>query len=209
MRVFFLSFLFLLAAACTLTGPDRADLYVYLFNIGVLDDATVDLKESSLSVNGEEHSLEYVLREKGFYLTTVDIPFDTTDLLLTVNATIVTEEQTVTASFSARPVVLFHDITGFETSTILDDNAYLLLDLEKERVFAVEEPVRVSGGISQEGSVVTLSFEGYEMKVPVYNGEFLFYLPRPFERYDVDVSFDDMSTSLTLEEGRDEYEVAF
>ncbi|PLV56655.1 hypothetical protein [Thermotoga sp. SG1] len=209
MRVFFLSFLLLLAAACALTGPDRADLYVYLFNIGVPDGATVDLEESSLSVNGKEYSLEFVLREKGFYLTTVDIPFDTKDLLLDVNATVVTEEQTMTVSFSANPVVLFHEIGEFETTTILEDNTYLLLDLENKRVFAVEDPVRVSGEISQERSVVTLTFDDYEMKVPVYNGEFLFYPPRPFEIYDVNVFFDDMSTSLTLEEGRDEYEVTF
>lgn len=209
MRVLLPSFLLLLAVGCTLMSPGKADLYVYLFNVGTGESVTVDLEKSHLSVNGKEYKLEDILANEGVLLTTVDIPFDLSDFDLTVAATIVFDEQTEEVSFKTTPVVLYHSAGTFGTDTVLKSNAYLLFDLENERIFAVENPVKLYGEHTSEGSVVTLNFEGYEMKVPVYNGGFLFYLPEADERYDVDVFFDDESTSLTVQEGRDEYEVAF
>ena len=202
LRVLPFLLILLLVTGCSLIGPSKADLYLYLFNVGT--DDTVDLK-SIVSVNGKENTLERILGEKGAYFTTVDIPFDTASLVLTVEATI--DEEMV--SFTTTPMVLFHESAGLSTSTILEDNAYLLLDLENKRVFAVEDPVKVYGELSNEGSVVTLSFEDYVMKVPVCDGEFLFYLPRPDGSYGVDVSFNSEPTSLTIEEGRENYEVTF
>jgi hypothetical protein len=209
-RVLLPAFLLLLAVGCALVSPGKADLYVYLFNVGTDENATVDLESSYLSVNGKEYTLEDVLaNDEGVFLTTVDIPFDLSDFELTVAATIVFDEQTKEVSFKTTPVVLYHSAGKFSTDTVLKSNAYQLLDLENKKIFAVEDPVKVYGELTSEGSVVTLSFGEYEMKVPVYNGEFLFYLPGTDESYDVDVFFDSDSTSLTIQEGRDEYEVAF
>ena len=209
MRVLLPAFLLLLAVGCALVSPGKADLYVYLFNVGTDENATVDLESSYLSVNGKEYTLEDVLANEGVFLTTVDIPFDLSDFELTVAATIVFDEQTKEVSFKTTPVVLYHYAGKFSTDTVLRSNAYLLLDLKNEKIFAVEDPVKVYGELTSVGSVVTLNFGEYEMKVPVYNGEFLFYLPGTDESYDVDVFFDSDSTSLTIQEGRDEYEVAF
>ncbi|AIY85963.1 MULTISPECIES: hypothetical protein [unclassified Thermotoga] len=209
MRILLPAFLLLLAVGCTLVSPGKADLYVYLFNVGTDESVTVDLESSYLSVNGKEYTLEDVLANEGVFLTTVDIPFDLSDFELTVAATIVFDEQTKEVSFKTTPVVLYHSAGTFSTDTVLRSNAYLLLDLKNEKIFAVEDPVKVYGELTSVGSVVTLNFGEYEMKVPVYNGEFLFYLPGTDESYYVDVFFDSDSTSLTIQEGRDEYEVAF
>jgi len=208
-RILLPAFLLLLAVGCTLVSPGKADLYVYLFNVGTDESVTVDLESSYLSVNGKEYTLEDVLANEGVFLTTVDIPFDLSDFELTVAATIVFDEQTKEVSFKTTPVVLYHSAGTFSTDTVLRSNAYLLLDLKNEKIFAVEDPVKVYGELTSVGSVVTLNFGEYEMKVPVYNGEFLFYLPGTDESYDVDVFFDSESTSLTIQDGRDEYEVAF
>jgi len=208
-RVLLPAFLLLLAVGCALVSPGKADLYVYLFNVGTDENVTVDLESSHLSVNGKEYTLKDVLANEGVLLNTVDIPFDLSDFELTVAATIVFDEQTEEVSFKTTPVVLYHSAGKFSTDTVLRSNAYQLLDLENKKIFAVEDPVKVYGELTSEGSVVTLSFGEYEMKVPVYNGEFLFYLPGTDESYDVDVFFDSDSTSLTIQEGRDEYEVPF
>ncbi|KAF2959976.1 hypothetical protein [Thermotoga sp. 38H-to] len=209
MRVLFAAFLLLFAVGCTLMSPGKADLYVYLFNVGTDESVTVDLESSYLSVNGKEYTLKDVLANEGVLLTTVDIPFDLSDFELTTVATIVFDEQPKEVSFKTAPVVLYHSAGKFSTDTVLRSNAYLLFDLENERIFAVEDPVKVYGELTNEGSVVTLSFGEYEMKVPVYNEGFLLYLPETDGSYDVYVFFDNESISLTIQEGRDEYEITF
>ncbi|KHC90465.1 hypothetical protein Mc24_08894 [Thermotoga sp. Mc24] len=213
MRVLFAAFLLLFAVGCTLMSPEKADLYVYLFNVGTDGSVTVDLESSYLSVNGKEYTLKDVLANEGVLLTTVDIPFDLSDFELTTVATIVFDEQQEEVSFKTAfktaPVVLYHSAGEFSTDTVLRSNAYLLFDLENEKIFAVEDPVKVYGELTNEGNVVKLSFGGYEMKVPVYNEGFLLYLPETDESYVVYVFFDDEPTSLTIQEGRDEYEITF
>lgn len=67
MRILLPAFLLLLAVGCTLVSPGKADLYVYLFNVGTDESVTVDLESSYLSVNGKEYTLEDVLANEGVF----------------------------------------------------------------------------------------------------------------------------------------------
>ncbi|PLV59242.1 hypothetical protein [Thermotoga sp. KOL6] len=205
--LFFIILAFLFVSGCGFLGPTKADLYVYIFHIGTTED--VDSEHSEFELDNKKYRLGEVLFGEGSYFTTVDTPFNLFEMNLMVNATITTASTDIILSFSATPVVLYHDVSNFATDSLVNETAYLLLDLKEKRVFVLENPVLVRGELTQEGSVVTLKFEDHEMSVPVYGKSFLFYLPRPKGEYEVNVFFDEESTSLIVKEGRDNYEIAF